>query len=204
MSLFSPPSLERGGSGGNNGNGKSSGNGNNSGGGSGNSNKYSPYTPPAAAAAAAVSRRLSSTDSVRTGASTPLAASSFSLLESLAEFNELQSRIRQEQEGGASSASALGSPPPYPVKTEPEQQQQAFGQQLPPPPPYTYSGGCVIKTEAAEEPEVPAPSTCSAAASAVMRVKMEPVLSLVMEQARKDIDSTCRALNISNGKIRIV
>ena len=30
--------------------------------------------------------------------------------------------------------------------------------------------------------------------------KMDPVLSLVMEQARKDIDFTCSALSISNGE----
>ena len=75
-----------------------------------------------------------------------------------------------------------------------------------PPPPYNYYGGCVIKSEAAasvsDDAEMEAEGeTAAAPGGGNFGVgRMDPVLSLVMEQARKDIDFTCSALSISNGE----
>jgi hypothetical protein len=148
--------------------------------------KGSPYSP----APDSSSRRLStSTDS---SLAIPTSSSGFSLLESLAEFSELQNRIKQEKDSMMASMTASSSPPPYPaVKIEPGMHQFP----LHAPPPYSYSGGCVIKTEA-EDVEDAAAATKEAA----LRVKMETVRSLAMQQVRGDIASTCEALDISSGK----
>ena len=74
-----------------------------------------------------------------------------------------------------------------------------------PPPPYNYYGGCVIKSEAASvsdaEMESEGETATPGGVGANFGVgRMDPVLSLVMEQARKDIDFTCSALGISNGE----
>ena len=66
-----------------------------------------------------------------------------------------------------------------------------------PPPPYNYYGGCVIKSETAS-------SDAEMEEGEQSFNRMDPVLSLVMEQARKDIDFTCSALSISNGEYRVV
>ena len=194
------------------------------------STKYSPYAAAASEAASrtAGGRRLSSADSVRTTASSssvgpppvPQQAPQFSLLESLAEFNALQNRIKVERE----SAGANSPPPPPPpsyaestsgkaatVKAEPGHPTTAMATAGPssssstmpmPPPPYSYYGGCVIKSEAASVSDTEMGEGESAAAASFGR--MDPVLSLVMEQARKDIDFTCSALSISNGEYRVV
>ena len=102
----------------------------------------------------------------------------------------------------SSSSSSLASPPPYPkateatvqIKIEPVEAAEAsnptrFGDVKPfefgvgvarpnQPPPPAYPG---IK----EEPEHD------------VNVKMEPVLSLAMEQVKRDISNACKILNIS-------
>ena len=71
-----------------------------------------------------------------------------------------------------------------------------------PPPPYNYYGGCVIKSEAASVSDAEMESEGETATSGgnFGVGRMDPVLSLVMEQARKDIDFTCSALSISHGE----
>ena len=172
------------------------------------STKYSPYETNAASRTAG-GRRLSSAASTASTSSAPppvmppQPTQQFSLLESLAEFNALQNRIKVEREAAA--------PPPPPsyaestkaaVKAEPGPSTSSM-----PPPPYNYYGGCVIKAEAASvsddaemESEGETAATPGGNFGGVGVGRMDPVLSLVMEQARKDIDFTCSALGISNGE----
>jgi len=161
--------------------------------------KYSPYAEAAVASSrTAGGRRLSSAASTASNSSSMAPPPQFSLLESLAEFNALQNRIKVERE-------SVPSPPSYAestsagsaktiVKAEPA--TAAAGPSTSsamPPPPYNYYGGCVIKSETAQESDAEMEDSDNAPFH-----KMDPVLSLVMEQARKDIDFTCSALSISN------
>ncbi len=155
----------------------------------------SPYSPQSCSRS---QTRMNSTDSARTCSSsastTSSASTSVNLQESLAEFQELQNKIKQERD-----AVNIASPPPYPgspkagsstttttkatmqIKIEPVE-SSSFG--LPPPPP-AYP---TRERESSEE------------GGSNVNIKMEPVLSLAFEQVKKDIDDACKMMGISPSK----
>ncbi len=168
----------------------------------------SPYSPISCQQRGHPHRRLSSTDSARTcssttsssSSSTSTSASAATLQESLAEFQELQNRIKQERDA------SIHSPPPYPgspkssvatttttratmqIKIEPLESTSAsssssFG--LPPPPP-AYSSKS--RQEPAEE---------EGGQEADVTDKMEPVMAMDMEHIKKDIAAACKIMGIS-------
>ena len=64
---------------------------------------------------------------------------------------------------------------------------------------YSMSGSGSVSAPATMERSSPLPGTSAAAASS-HDVKMEPVISMAMEQVNKDIETTCEILGISAGK----
>ena len=121
------------------------------------------------------SRRLSSTDSVKTsssGASSSTATSSSLLQDSLAEFAELQHKVKLEHQHQEEVQVKTEPMDQYPGTSNPGTSATSRA----PPPPYPVSGDEDVS------------------------VKMEPVLSLAVEQVRREIEAACRTLKISNGK----
>ena len=169
--------------------------------------KYSPYAAAPSPAASVASSRTAGGRRLSSSASTASSSSSsvqpqFSLLESLAEFNALQNRIKVERESVAGAGAHSPPPPPsYAESTSAAKatvKMEAAGpssssSSMPPPPYSHYGGGFVIKSEMAS-------SDAEMEEGEQSFNRMDPVLSLVMEQARKDIDFTCAALSISNGE----
>lgn len=62
------------------------------------------------------------------------------------------------------------------------------------------NGGFGVKMEEPDNLSSASDSFMSSCSSAIAREKIEPVLSLAIEQMRKDVDNTCSALGISHGK----
>ena len=157
----------------------------------------SPYSP------AMRPNRMSSTDSCMTSASTTSTVSTsgpggFLLQDSLAEFQELQARIKMEQvdvmspppayatavsatnNANANASSASGSNMAT-VKIEPLDQsvpEQEANK--------SFAMGFEVKTERQEENEGSKGDS--------------DVISMAMESVRKDIEATCKLLNISYGE----
>lgn len=178
----------------------------------------SPYSPVCRAQTGG--QRLSSTDSYASG------GGNFSLQESLAEFNELQNKIKLEND--------LGSPPPPPpynmaatsatsaagpcspvenmeatvqIKIEPVDANSA----LPELRRYgafdlNVSTGCFNKPD---NPPPAYPSTSSSTSAAAIKTEDATedegdVLSLAMEQVRSDIKAACQTLNISHSEYNML
>ena len=166
----------------------------------------SPYSPPNSRGP----QRLSSTDSARTCSSTTSTSSSTSsasaatavnLQESLAEFQELQNRIKQERD--ATTTIQSPPPPPYPgspktttkatvnIKIEPVDHQSPSSSFIQSPPSYSASA-CSSRQRSEEEVEAE-----EQAAASTSTVKMEPVFNLAMEHVKKDILAACKIMGIS-------
>lgn len=68
---------------------------------------------------------------------------------------------------------------------------------------FVPNGGLSIKMEEPDDLDSVSESLMTSCSSALAREKIEPVLSLAIEQMRKDVENTCSALGISHGKNNI-
>ncbi len=190
----------------------------------------SPYSPPEATALA-TSRRLPSKDSARTTSSA--APSTFSLQEALAEFQNVKNKVKLEQESlssppppyssaAAAAAASLAAEATVQIKIEPVESPASsqspsevasvsypesgptnFSLDVLKPPPAYAAAAAAAATMQSKPPQPPAQDELSEEQAEAVTVKMEPVISLVMEQAKRDISSACSTLNISSSKCTI-